>query len=154
MAARKGEGRISRRDPLKVVSSNHASKRTGRARTLRQSSSTATTRVWERLRGSRIDGHKFRREHAIGPFYADFACDRLRLVIEIDGGVHELEEVKRRDAERQAALEGLEWTVLRFTNDPAACFGVQPLKADPHPFACPIASLPEAQALSQRERVN
>jgi very-short-patch-repair endonuclease len=84
-----------------------ASKRTDRARTLRQSSGTATTRIWERLRGGGVDGHKFRREHGIGPFYADFACDRLRLVIEIDGGVHEREDVKERDALRQAALEAL-----------------------------------------------
>ena len=96
-----------------------ASKRTDRARALRQSSGLAVDRVWEGLRGGRVDGHKFRREHAIGPFYADFACDRLRLVVEIDGGVHELDEVKRRDAERQAALEGLGWTVLRFSNDEA-----------------------------------
>ena len=96
-----------------------ASKRAGRARTFRQSSGPATTRVWERLRGGRVDGHKFRREHSIGPFYADFACDRLRLVIEIDGGIHELDEVKERDGLRQAALEALGWTVLRFTNDAA-----------------------------------
>ena len=96
-----------------------ATNRTDRARALRQSSGLAVGRVWERLRGGRIDGHKFRREHAIGPFYADFACDRLRLVIEIDGGVHELDEVKERDRLRQAALEALGWTVLRFTNDEA-----------------------------------
>ncbi len=96
-----------------------ASKRTDRGRALRQSSGQATTRVWERLRGGRVDGHKFRREHAIGPFYADFACDRLRLVIEIDGGIHDLEDVKRRDSARQVALEALGWTVLRFTNDVA-----------------------------------
>ena len=95
------------------------SRRTDRARTLRQSSGLATTRVWERLRGGRVDGHKFRREHAIGPFYADFARDRLRLVVEIDGGVHELDDVKERDRLRQASLEALGWTVLRFTNDEA-----------------------------------
>ena len=96
-----------------------ASNRTDRARALRQSSGVAATRVWERLRGGRVDGHKFRCEHAIGPFYADFACDQLRLVIEIDGGVHELDEVKERDRSRQAAPEALGWTVLRFTNDEA-----------------------------------
>lgn len=40
-------------------------------------------------------------------------------MIEIDGGVHELEEVKKRDEQRQAALDALGWTVLRFTNDEA-----------------------------------
>ena len=93
--------------------------RTDRARRLRQSTGLAVDRVWERVRGGRIDGHKFRREHPIGPYCADFACRQLRLVIEIDGGVHELDEVKRRDAARQAALEGLGWTVVRFSNDEA-----------------------------------
>jgi len=95
------------------------SSRTDRARRLRQSGGLAADRVWEGVRGGRIDGHKFRREHPIGRYYADFACRRLRLVIEIDGGVHELDEVKERDRSRQAALEALGWMVLRFTNDEA-----------------------------------
>ncbi|GAA0653587.1 endonuclease domain-containing protein [Brevundimonas lenta] len=90
--------------------------RTTRARDLRQSSGLAEQRVWERLRGGRIDGHKFRRQHPIGRWYADFACDRLRLVIELDGGIHALDEVALRDHLRQQQIEGLGWTVLRFTN--------------------------------------
>ena len=53
----------------------------------------------------------------MGPYYADFACDRLRLIIEVDGGVHRLDEVAARDVERQQALEALGWTVIRVTND-------------------------------------
>ena len=71
------------------------------------------------LRGGRCDGLKFRREHAIGPWYADFACERLRLVIELDGGVHALEEKRLADHLRQCELEALGWTVLRFTNEQA-----------------------------------
>lgn len=93
--------------------------RTDRARALRQTSGVAESRVWSLLRGGQIEGHKFRRQHRIGPYYADFACDRLRLVIEIDGGVHTLEDVMRRDLDRQQALEALGWAVLRFTNDQA-----------------------------------
>ena len=93
--------------------------RTGRARALRQSAGLASTRVWEQVRGGAIDGHKFRREHPVGPYYADFACRRLRLVIEIDGGVHRLEHVRDKDERRQAEIEALGWTVLRFTNDEA-----------------------------------
>ena len=69
------------------------------------------------LRGGRIDAHKFRRQHPIGAYYADFACDRLRLVIEIDGGVHDRDDVILNDHYRQQTLEALGWTVLRFTND-------------------------------------
>jgi len=79
--------------------------RTDRARKLRQSSGRAEERVWSALRGGRIDGHKFRRQHPIGPYVVDFACDRSRLIIEIDGGVHQLDEVMARDRKRQQALE-------------------------------------------------
>ncbi len=96
-----------------------ANRRMIRARELRQSAGLAATRVWEQVRGGAIDGHKFRREHPVGPYYADFACRRLRLVIEIDGGVHGLERVRDRDERRQAEIEALGWTVLRFTNDEA-----------------------------------
>ncbi|MFC5372625.1 endonuclease domain-containing protein [Brevundimonas faecalis] len=93
------------------------SSRTDRARALRQSSRRAEEHVWELLRGGRIDGHKFRRQHPVGPYFADFACDRLRLIIEVDGGVHRLAEVAVRDVERQQVLENLGWTVIRVTND-------------------------------------
>ena len=91
--------------------------RTNRARALRQSSGLAEDRAWTRLRGGRVDGYKFRRQHPIGSYYADFACDRLRLVIEIDGGVHSRDDVILNDFYRQQAIEALGWTVLRFTND-------------------------------------
>ena len=93
------------------------SSRTDHARGLRQSSGRAEERVWALLRGGKIDGHKFRRQHPVGPYFVDFACDRLRLIIEVDGGVHQLEEVAARDLERQQALEALGWTVIRVTND-------------------------------------
>ena len=74
--------------------------------------------MWERLRGARIDGHRFRRQHPVGRYIADFACDRLRLLIlEIDGGVHERDDVVLRDHLRQVELEALGWTVLRFRNE-------------------------------------
>lgn len=72
--------------------------------------------MWARLRGGRVDGHKFRRQHPIGRFIADFACEPLRLVIELDGGVHGLEAVAERDRARQTQIEAIGWTVIRFDN--------------------------------------
>ena len=95
------------------------SRRVAFARNQRQSAGLAEQKVWALLRGSRIDGHKFRRQHPVGPYIADFACDRLRLIIEIDGGVHERDDVVTRDHFRQIDLEQLDWTVLRFTNSQA-----------------------------------
>ena len=94
------------------------SRLTPRARALRQTGGLAEEKVWARLRGGKV-GWKVRRQHQVGPYVVDFACLPLRLVIEIDGGVHELDEVKERDRSRQAALEALGWMVLRFTNDEA-----------------------------------
>ena len=90
--------------------------RTAFTRTLRQKSGLAEQRAWALLRSGRIDGYKFRRQHPIDRYVADFACDRLRLVIEIDGGVHDRDEVVTRDHLRKSHLEALGWTVLRFTN--------------------------------------
>lgn len=95
------------------------SRRVAFARNQRQASGLAERKVWELLRGGRIDGHRFRRQHPVGRYFADFACERLRLIIEIDGGVHERDEVVVNDHWRQKELEDLGWTVVRFTNDAA-----------------------------------
>ncbi|MFC7378083.1 endonuclease domain-containing protein [Brevundimonas sp. GCM10030266] len=88
-----------------------------RARDLRQSAGLAEQRVWSRLRGGGVEGFKVRRRHDIGRWTVDFACVPLRLVIEIDGGVHERDDVVLRDHLRQTDIEALGWTVVRFTNE-------------------------------------
>lgn len=90
-----------------------------RARDLRQSAGLAEQRVWARLRGGSVEGIKVRRQHDIGRFTVDFACVALRLVIEIDGGVHDREDVILRDHLRQTEIEALGWTVVRFKNEVA-----------------------------------
>jgi acetylglutamate kinase len=60
---------------------------------------------------------KFRRQHPIGNFIVDFYCHPLKLVIEIDGSIHDLEDVKRYDEARETALKELELTVIRFKNE-------------------------------------
>ena len=86
------------------------------ARTLRQKSGLPEQRVWASLRRGRTDAPSCRRQHPIGRYVADFACDRLKLAIEIDGGVHDRDEVVTSDHLRQTDLELLGWTVLRFAN--------------------------------------
>ena len=86
---------------------------------LRRAAGLAERRVWARLRRGGVGGFKVRRQHPIGPWIADFACAPLLLVIEIDGGVHEREEVAMRDHLRQTDIEARGWTVLRFSNDTA-----------------------------------
>ena len=96
-----------------------AGRLTPRAQSLRQRGGMVEDRVWARLRGGAVDGWKIRRQPPVGPYVVDFACMPLRLVIEIDGGVHGRDDVVLRDRLRQQAIEALGWTVVRFTNDQA-----------------------------------
>ena len=64
------------------------------------------------LRAKRTAGVKFRRQHPIGPYFADFACVSRRLVIEIDGEQHAYQV--DADARRTAVLEQAGWRVVRF----------------------------------------
>ena len=96
-----------------------AGRLTPRARSLRQTGGLAEEKVWARLRGGAVGGWKVRRQHPVGRFVVDFACIPLRLVIEIDGGVHGRDEVILNDHLRQQEIEALGWTVVRFTNEQA-----------------------------------
>jgi very-short-patch-repair endonuclease len=86
-----------------------------RARNLRQKTTKAESLLWQALRAKRFCDLKFRRQHPIGPFFADFACTTQNLSIEIDGGYHE--ETEEKDRARQRYLEARGWQVIRFTND-------------------------------------
>ncbi|MBS0525631.1 MAG: endonuclease domain-containing protein [Proteobacteria bacterium] len=85
---------------------------TNHARHLRRDPSRAEKSCWHLLRDRRINGVKFRRQHPIGPYFADFACVSLKVVIEIDGEHHAYRV--EADARRTAAMESLGWRVVRF----------------------------------------
>jgi len=85
---------------------------TDRARNLRRSMTPQETKLWFAIRDRRLNGLKFRRQHPIGPYFADFAHIPTRLVIEIDGGQHG----GIGDRIRTDFLQGQGWTVLRFWN--------------------------------------
>ena len=74
-----------------------------RAKQLRQAMSLPEVRLWQVLR-QKPQGLKFRRQHPIGPFIADFYCAAAKLAFEIDGFVHETGDQPRRDAARDAYL--------------------------------------------------
>lgn len=71
--------------------------------------------LWNYLRG-KPGGCKFRRQHPLGQYIADFYCHALRLVVEIDGSVHDSPEAQVADANRQHWLESQGLTVIRFRN--------------------------------------
>jgi very-short-patch-repair endonuclease len=87
-----------------------------RARTLRRDGTPAERKLWSFLRGDQLDGFKFRRQQRLGPFFADFVCQAVRLVIEIDGETHAGPAAEQRDAKRTAFLEREGYRVIRFSN--------------------------------------
>ncbi len=86
-----------------------------RAGELRKRSSPAEAKLWAYLRGNRLNGITFRRQHAIGQYIVDFCSPRKKLVIELDGSQHLSRETE--DAERTAFLESKGYRVIRFWND-------------------------------------
>lgn len=88
------------------------------AKKLRGKMTKAERHLWhEVLKKSQLKGYVFRSQRPILHFIADFMSKRLRLVIEVDGSIHLLEEVAQRDLIKTKALEGIGFTVLRFTNE-------------------------------------
>jgi len=84
------------------------------AKLLRKRSTDAERLLWWHLRSKQIDGLKFRRQEPIGPFIADFVCFEKRLVIELDGGQHAVEQEKDRERDGWFNKEG--FRILRFWN--------------------------------------
>ena len=83
---------------------------------LRSKETGAEKALWKIIRGKAL-GYKFRRQHGIGPFIVDFYCDTARLIIELDGNVHDVAEVQSHDKEREKYLTNLGYKMLRFRNE-------------------------------------
>ena len=86
------------------------------AKILRKSMTEAERLLWNKLRNSRLNGYKFRRQHPINRFIADFYCHEARLIVEIDGEIHNEARNKEHDDGRTYELQELNIRVIRFTN--------------------------------------
>src|SRR5690606_19025847 len=87
------------------------------ARELRSNQTPAEEILWQLVRNKKFLNLKFRRQHQIGPYIVDFYCHSKRLIIELDGAVHDSEERKKIDRKRDKYLSSLGNTVLRFKNN-------------------------------------
>ena len=85
-------------------------------RELRKNLTPAEAVLWRALKNSGLEGKKFRRQHGIGPYIADFYCPECRLIVELDGAVHEGPLETERDATRNTYLKELGIRVIRFEN--------------------------------------
>jgi very-short-patch-repair endonuclease len=83
------------------------------ARRLRKEPTDAETLLWSRLRQEQL-GHKFTKQFPIGNAVADFACRRAKLVVELDGGQHDL--AADADTERTRMIEAHGYSVVRYWN--------------------------------------
>ncbi len=80
------------------------------ARRLRRGMTDAERALWPHLRAGRLDGFRFRRQHPIPPYVADFCCIAVRLIVEVDGSQH----TPGRDVVRTRFLERRGWRIARF----------------------------------------
>jgi very-short-patch-repair endonuclease len=83
------------------------------AKSPRRPMSPPETRLWSRVRGKRLHGYKFRRQHPIGPYILDFYCAAARLAVEVDGRAHEDAERLARDRRRTGWLQTQGVRVIR-----------------------------------------
>jgi very-short-patch-repair endonuclease len=88
-----------------------------RAKILRNNLTNAEKILWSILNSKKMLGLHFRRQHPINRFIADFYCHSIKLVIEVDGGIHQNKERKEYDISRNAEIEKWGIKVLRFSND-------------------------------------
>jgi very-short-patch-repair endonuclease len=87
-----------------------------RSRALRLQQIAAEDILWRELRGRRLSGFKFRRQHPIARYIVDFVSLDAKLIIEVDGATHSTASETSRDAERTRELERLGFHVFRATN--------------------------------------
>lgn len=88
-----------------------------RARELRKDMTPAEVELWKHLKNKQLLGLRFRRQHPIDIFIIDFYCHQLKLVIEIDGEIHNNPENQAYDTKRTTKLERYGIKVIRFNNE-------------------------------------
>jgi Uncharacterized protein conserved in bacteria len=86
-----------------------------RAQQLRQEQTPSEALLWQHLRAHRFGGYKFRRQHPIGRFIVDFYCAERRLIIELDGPIHERQREYDRIRDERLRQQG--YTIFRVTNE-------------------------------------
>ncbi len=87
------------------------------AHKLRKDMPSAEQRLWYFIRRKQLGGFRFRRQHTIAPYIADFVCIEAKLVVELDGEQHGLDGAPEHDERRNAFMESEGWAVVRFWNN-------------------------------------
>ena len=98
----------------KEENSSSSGKMTDICRTLREDMTESENILWDELKNRKLGGYKFRRQHPIDRFVADFYCSNARLIIEIDGPIHIGREKREYDELREEALKSRDLRIIRF----------------------------------------
>ena len=88
-----------------------------KAQFLRRNETKAEKLLWEKLRNNQLEGLKFRRQHPVNIYIADFYCHKFKLIIELDGDYHNQEEQKQKDEVRTEVLRFNGLKIIRFKNE-------------------------------------
>ena len=88
-----------------------------KAKFLRKNMTDSELKLWEVLKGKRLLGLRFRSQHPIDIFIADFYCHPVKLVVEVDGGIHKSSDQKEYDIKRTSELNAGGIAVVRFANE-------------------------------------
>ena len=88
-----------------------------KAQFLRRNETIAEKLLWEKLRNNQLEGLKFRRQHPVNIYIADFYCHKFKLIIELDGDYHDQEEQKQKDEVRTEVLRLNGLKIIRFKNE-------------------------------------
>ena len=83
---------------------------------LRRNLTSAEAFLWGHLKSRQLDGRRFTKQHSIGSYIVDFYCPSEKLVVELDGEVHNHPEAMEYDEKRTDYLNGLGYKVIRFEN--------------------------------------
>ena len=95
---------------------NNLSYLKSRRKELRNNSTSAEAALWNLLKGSQLEGYKFRRQHSIGNYIVDFYCAKKKLAVELDGQIHFETAQAIKDGERAKFLNEKGITVIRIEN--------------------------------------
>lgn len=87
------------------------------ARTLRKNSTSAERKLWGLVRNRKLNNLKFRRQVPVGSFIVDFLCEEKNIIIELDGGQHNIPENILLDEERTEFLKSKGYRIIRFWNN-------------------------------------
>jgi very-short-patch-repair endonuclease len=87
------------------------------ARSLKKVMTPSENLLWQNLRNRKVNSYKFRRQHPISTYIVDFYCHEAKLVIEVDGGIHFIDDNPEYDKFRTLQLEAFGLKVIRFRNE-------------------------------------